>query len=104
MDVLKQKGKHNKQIKERLLKRIDFEDGEINRFGKLHIKQKNYGKLLLNGIDPLTNREVKRLKKNLKIEYRGVKRHQKHLTRKEIEEILLEDIENNLELDTFDVE
>jgi len=92
MDVLKQKGKDCKAEKADLLRRVVFEEGQSKEFrGDSHIKEENYGEPLINGMHPLTNRYVKKMKEDLKREYRGVKRGEKQKLKKEIQSIIDEE-------------
>lgn len=92
MDVLKQKGKDNKLHKKSLLKRlVSFEGGKARFEGESHITEAEYGQPLINGMHPYTNSYVKKFKNELKVEYRAVKRSEKHKLKKEIQELMEED-------------
>jgi len=89
MDRLKQKGKDCKMAK------TSFRDGEFlssgkwKSYGAVHIKDKDYGKFL--DLCPITNRYIKKLKQELKAEYRAVKRGENQKLKREIDAILLEE-------------
>ena len=91
MDRLRQKGKENKRYKSWLKNEAwTTPSGKKWRArGTAHIKEEDYGKIL--DLFPLTNRYVQHLKKELKIEYRAVKRSEKQYIKKEIEQILLDE-------------
>ena len=88
MDRLKQQGKLSKIVKNRFRAFKKTLDGHFVHFGPVHITEKEYG--MSNGYSPLTNKYVKKIKKDLKREYRGVKHSEKQQVRKEIEQTLLE--------------
>ena len=85
MDMLKQKCKDIKQQKRALLKQcVLTADGKSYKYvGKSHISERDYG-THRNGLFPLTNRYVKKRKKEMKIELRAVKRGAKQKIRKEM--------------------
>jgi hypothetical protein len=89
MDRLKQQGKWAKFIKNSFRNPEETADGTWKYSGSAHIKQSEYG--VIYDEAPYTNRYVKKVKEELKKEYRAVKRSEKQAVRKEIEEILLED-------------
>lgn len=90
MDKLKQQGKWAKFIKSGFKKSIKTRDGHWKSVGPVHIKDEDYGTTNLGSMFPMTNRYVKKVKRDLKTEYRAVKRGQKHKLKLEIEEMLLE--------------
>jgi hypothetical protein len=86
MDELKLKGKECKVVKSSLLKRVDFDSGNVRFTGNNHIKDEDYGKLIVNNCStPFTNKYVKKVKDELKRDYRAKKRALKQRLRKEIE-------------------
>jgi len=84
MDELKQEGKRCKIVKSSLLKRVDWKGGKVKFKGKSHIKQKDYGAFVINGMHPLTNRYVKQVKAELRAGYRAKKRSIRQKVKKEI--------------------
>lgn len=93
MDRLKQIAKHCK-ISKVWLKDGDWHTPSQRRWksrGTAHIKAEDYGKVF--DLAPITNKYVKKLKQELKVEYRAVKRSENNRIKQEIEQILLEDAE-----------
>lgn len=89
MDRLKKQGQWAKFVKNTFRNAEKTPDGKWKYTGSTHIKQSEYG--IIYDEAPYTNRYVKKVKEELKKEYRAVKRSEKQAVRKEIEEILLED-------------
>ena len=93
MDLLKRKAKEIKSDKRRFKKYVPKTDDSIMKgrhVGPAHISEEDYG-TYLNGMFPLTNRYVKKVKEGLKAEYRAAKRGEKQQIKKSIEEELLEE-------------
>jgi hypothetical protein len=92
MDRLKRQANWCRFVKQRFKESVQTSDGRWRMFGPVHVKSEDYGKDF-GGLVPYTNRYVKAVKRELKIEYRAAKRGEKQEVRKEIERILLEENE-----------
>ncbi len=89
MDVLKQKGKYNKMVKSSF-KSFEFNGRKARQFGPVHITEEDYGSSR-GGLMPLTNTYLKKIKDELKVEYRAVKRNEKHKLKMQIQQDLLDE-------------
>jgi hypothetical protein len=87
MDRLKQQGRWAKFVKSQFKSHLGREEG-FRPYGPTHVKAKDYGKIF--DVAPFTNKYVKKVKQELKAEYRAVKRSERNRVNKEIQEILLE--------------
>ncbi len=88
MDKLKEKGKEIKMQKA-WLRNFEWTGRRGRHYGPAHIKAEDYGKIL--DLVPVTNSYVKKLKQEMKREYRSVKRGEKQEIRKQILRSIEED-------------